>query len=121
MNEPKFTKGPWKVSDVCGLAMFDNPKDYYQYIQTNDDVIGLVWGRVGDREANAQLISCSPDFYQNATDEIVHLQTLKNQICCLLRPKKDTVVTLDFVLKYIDEIIGDTENLLAKARGEVQE
>lgn len=110
MSEPRFTKWPWKVSDVCGLAMYDNPKDYYQYIQTNDDVIGLVWGRVGDREANAQLISCSPDFYQNATDEIVHLQTLKNQIMSLLGMVKPIpLVTPEFTLNYIDQIIDETE------------
>ena len=60
------------------------------------------------------------EMYNAEKDKVIHLRTLRNQICCLLAHEKNTVVTLDFVLTYIDEIIDDTKNLLAKARGKVK-
>lgn len=110
MTEPKFTPGPW----------FARVKPGVHYVISDDSYIiaTTYWRENNEERFNAALIAAAPEMYNAEKDKIVHLQTLKNQICCLLAPKKDTVVTLDFVLKYINEIIGDTENLLAKARGE---
>lgn len=132
MSEPKFTQKPWRrtITTVpCVAEGYDVSPDIVNL--TIDDrniplfAVGMnstVEGRelFAQMVANADLMAAAPEMYKAEEEKIVHLQTLKNQIRCLLAPKKDTVVTLDFVLKYIDAIIGDTENLLAKARGEAK-
>lgn len=120
MTEPKFTPGPWTFDDTT--ESFGRPavvaKGAERY--STYGPVCLTMKRHPNYKSNAALIAAAPEMYNAEKDKITHLQTLKNQIRCLLAPKKDTVVTLDFVLKYIDAIIGDTENLLAKARGEAE-
>lgn len=123
MSEPRFTKGPWYtisagVIRAGGTEGDDRPRRIVARIEGCMDNSAYMTG-LTEEQANEKLIERCPELYRNSEDEIVHLQTLKNQIMSLLGMVKPIpLVTPEFTLKYIDQIIDDTEKLLERARGE---
>ena len=125
-DTPKFTPGPWHKKGkrvIWAKPKRDLPKDnlfngLVCICATTDDDLPEV---IEEACANAQLIACAPDFYQDEEDKIVHLETLRNQVMSLTgRVAPIPMVTPDFVLMYINAIIKCTKELLAKAKGEPQ-
>lgn len=123
MSEPRFTKGPWYtisagIIRAGGTEGDDRPRRIVARVEGSMDNSAYMTG-LTEEQANEKLIERCPDLYRDAEDKIVHLQTLKNQIMSLLGMVRPIpLVTPEFTLKYIDQIIDDTEKLLERARGE---
>jgi hypothetical protein len=109
-DTPKSTPGPWEVfgNKVCDENGFPVAKVGW-LTQSDDEAL-----------ANATLMAKAPAFYADEKDKIVHLKTLKAQVLSLKEKVPMPLCTPDFIARYIDEIIEDTEKLLAGARGEMQ-
>lgn len=117
-KETQFTPGPWKYGiDELGAACV--------YVPQNDGVDAILYMEPkGGWEdyANSWLIAQCPSLYKDEEDKLVHLKTLRNHVLSLTgRIPPIPMVTPEFTMKYIDQIIADTEQLLAKARGEEEE
>jgi hypothetical protein len=119
MNKPKFSPAPWHESD-------DISDPCYIVGSNGRAICSIKYHEPYDEaEANAQLIACAPSFYEDEEKKLVFLRTLKNSILPAIRKLPglyfEVSEMLNVSVQSIDIIIRETEELLAKARGEVTE
>lgn len=123
MNElkTKFTPWPWKVRQVKeGI-------DTYAIDSSNDETLAVVgvspcgWKPMKDI-SNAMLMSCAPEFYDNAEKNLIVLKNLRAYYETMLQEKfsEDVRLVVTGIIESFNDRIVETEDLLKKARGEQQ-
>lgn len=129
MTEPKFTPGPWRSNNVIHEDL--SGECYTEFgvecVETRRGICGIC-GADSEEEmlANASLLATAPDFYEDEEKKLAYLKILKGNILSIGNKLKmsntltrDMEMTFKVAVQSIDIIIRETEELLAKARGEV--
>ena len=111
MTEPKFTPGPWEISD---LRESKNPLELLEICALKGDELVCV-GRVDKRvsknkldqedEANARLIAAAPDMYdelKRARDVMQRLNTLNSLAFSLASIKESYISEISALLEQIN-------------------
>ena len=132
MNAPKFTPGPWEAGRNPAMAtVLDGHEGKAIYPSGGDHHIG--WANIYDDEgkldmetalANAALIAQCPSLYENEERNLESLRTLLHFVEMITKScDMNPVMRITALSGIVDtkERIAETEQLLAKCRGEVKE
>ena len=106
MNEPKWTKGPWRLIQVIGAcSVYAGERQVLAYSHSPD----------AENRANATLIATSPDLYAELTQCVAMLR--QYAAAYIIAAGYGAGVMAD-PMEFIGRTVASADALMARARGE---